>query len=172
MIQLYYGDGKGKTTAAVGAAVRAAGRERRIIFAQFMKSGESGELFILSKLSSVRILRSGEKFPFFREMSEAQKQVLSAIHNEMLEEILKALEENCADFVILDEITHACRFGLLSVTLLSRILSYGKGQEVEIILTGRKPTKELFSCSDYRSEICCRKHPYEKGVKARFGIEY
>ena len=172
MIQLYHGDGKGKTTAAVGAAVRAVGRERRVIFAQFMKSGESGELFILSKLSGVRILRSQKKFPFFGEMSEAQKQALSAIHNEMLEELLKALEEKCADFVILDEITHACRFRLLSENLLSRVLNYGKGQEVEIILTGRKPTKELLSRSDYRSEICCRRHPYGEGVKARFGIEY
>ena len=135
MIQLYCGDGKGKTTAATGAAVRAVGRGRKAIFAQFMKGQESGEIKVL------------------------------------LKEILKALERKEADFVVLDEITHGCRFQVLDERLLERILDYGKGEAVEIVLTGRGPSERLLEASDYISEIACIRHPYEKGIRARVGVE-
>lgn len=188
MIQLYCGEGKGKTTAAVGAAVRAAGNDRNVIFAQFMKGRPSGELRILNEISRVKVLRSDEDFGFFSGMSEAQKRKLTEIHNRMLDEIDALLGSGRADFVILDEITHAVRYGLVDVERLRHILMHGKKETAgdtlreiteaavekncEIILTGRETSEELLAYSDYISEIRCVRHPFQSGVAARPGIEY
>ncbi len=171
MIQLYYGDGKGKTTAAAGASVRAAGRGRQVWFAQFMKGQESGELAVFSKVEGIRVLRCGRDFPFFRIMTEAEKKELMQIHNRMLEKILTALQKGQTDFVVLDEITHACRFELADTELLEQILESGKGEGTEILLTGRSPSRHLLEVSDYITEMQCIRHPYEKGVLARRGVE-
>lgn len=171
MIQLYHGDGKGKTTASVGAAVRAAGRGRKILFAQFLKGQETGEVGILGGMAQVQVLRSGRDFPFFSGMTETEKRELTDIHNRILEQILSALQERRADFIVLDEITHACRFGLLDEKKLEQILAYGKCQETEIILTGREPSERLLQISDYSSEIRCIRHPYRDGIPARIGVE-
>ena len=171
MIQLYHGDGKGKTTAAAGAALRAAGRGRLVIFAQFLKGQESGEVPVLREIAGIRVLRSGKAFPFFAEMTEAQKEELTDIHNRILARIGRALREKQADFIVLDEITHACRFGLLDETLLDGILACGKGTETEILLTGRDPSAKLLEISDYISEIRAVRHPWEKGISARTGVE-
>lgn len=188
MIQLYCGEGKGKTTAAVGAAVRAAGNDRNVIFVQFMKGRQTGEVRILNEISCVKVLRSNEDFGFFSGMSEEQKRKLTEIHNRMLQEIDMLLGSGSADFVVLDEITHAVRYGLVDMERLQHILAYGKtkraesaSQEMEeataeidceIILTGREPSEELLGYSDYVSEIRCVRHPYREGVAARPGIEY
>lgn len=171
MIQLYCGDGKGKTTAAVGAAVRAAGRKRKVIFAQFMKGQPTGELAALAELDGITILRSGRAFPFFGQMTQDEKRELAGLHDRILDEILAAFAAGRADFVVLDEVTHACRFGLIDQEKLERILAYGKGLTTEIILTGRNAPECLREVSDYISEIACVRHPYEDGVKARVGIE-
>ncbi len=171
MIQLYHGDGKGKTTAAAGAALRAAGRGRPVIFAQFLKGQESGEVSVLREITGIRVLRSGKAFPFFAEMTEVQKEELSDIHNRILAQIRRALRERQSDFIVLDEITHACRFGLLDETLLDGILACGKGLETEILLTGRDPSVKLLEISDYISEIRAVRHPWEKGIPARAGVE-
>ncbi|MCI6629223.1 MAG: cob(I)yrinic acid a,c-diamide adenosyltransferase [Lachnospiraceae bacterium] len=188
MIQLYCGDGKGKTTAAVGAAVRAAGNDRNVIFAQFMKGRPTGEVRALGAIDKIRVLRNPEDFGFFSGMSEEQKRKLTEIHNRMLEEIEALLVTGRADFVVLDEITHAVRYGLADMERLQRILAYGRtkragstsrqiGETVaetdcEIILTGREPSEELLEYSDYISEIRCVRHPFQRGVAARPGIEY
>ena len=172
MIQLYCGDGKGKTTAAVGAAVRAAGRGRRVIFAQFMKGQPTGELSFLTKAGHIMVLRSHKDFPFFSQMTKEQKEELAGIHGQLLERVLTELSEKRTDFVVLDEITHACRFGLVDAGKLERILSYGKCPETEIVLTGRDAPQQLQDVSDYISEIRCIRHPYRDGISAREGIEY
>jgi cob(I)alamin adenosyltransferase len=171
MIQLYHGDGKGKTTAAVGAAIRAAGRRRTVIFAQFMKGRESGELSVLRQLEQIRVLRCDQAFPFFRDMSDQEKAELSVIHNRILEEVLMGLREEGANFVVLDEITHACRLALADHTLLEQILDCGRSPDKEILLTGRKPTERLLEVSDYITEMLCIRHPFESGVPARHGVE-
>ena len=171
MIQLYHGDGKGKTTAAVGAAIRAAGRRRTVIFAQFMKGRESGELSVLRTLEQVHILRCDQAFPFFRDMSDQDQAELTRIHNRILETVLTEMQKNGADFAVLDEITHACRLGLADDALLERILDCGHSQDKEIIMTGRKPPERLMEVSDYMTEMRCVRHPYAAGIPAREGIE-
>lgn len=175
MIQLYCGEGKGKTTAAIGAVIRAVGRERRVLFAQLMKGAESGEISVLKRLPQVRVLRPNRKDGFFSSMSESDRRELRKVQDEMLDEILRALKNGEADFVVLDEITHACRYGMVAKERLWEIIKYVKEnekQEMELVLTGRGPEADLEEACDYVSRIACVRHPFEKGVTARIGVEY
>ncbi len=172
LIHLYYGDGKGKTTAAVGLAVRAAGTGKRVLFVQFMKGGETGEIKSLQDIGGITVLRSKKKFPFYREMTLEQKQEQTSIHNQLLNTILIGTIQNSEyDMVILDEITYSCRWGLIDCGKLQDFLYLGKGN-IEIICTGRNPDAFFLECADYITEMKCIRHPYEKGVTAREGIEY
>lgn len=193
MIHLYTGSGKGKTTAAIGQAVRAAGRDLQVIFAQFMKGNDTGELYILQKMSSVTILRSEKNFGFYSQMSDGDKAELREIHNEILNQILKAVEEGGCDLVVLDEITYPVRWGLLDREKLDLLLALarkgesgaglpayigegetrtGQDRSVEIVMTGRDAAEFLWEKADYITEMRALRHPYEKGVTARRGIEY
>lgn len=206
MIHLYTGDGKGKTTAAIGQAVRAAGRDLRVIFAQFMKGNDTGELFALKKIPAVTILRSPRNFGFYSQMSEEDKAELTEIHNELLKQILESVESGGCDLVVLDEITYPVKWGLLDGKLLEHVLalagepralaelsacagdaklpggvsnpseegssSAGPGNPVEIVMTGRDAAEFLWESADYITEMKALRHPYEKGVTARRGIEY
>lgn len=182
MIHLYTGDGKGKTTAATGLAVRAAGRGMKVYFAQFMKGGDSGELHVLSKLPQVRILRSRKEFGFYNTLSDKEKRELTEIHNGILEDLIAAAERESCDMIVLDEVTYPMNWGLLDRTKLERLLALGKtgekseaGREIrvpELVLTGREPEAFLLECADYVTEMKCVRHPYDKGAAAREGIEY
>ena len=137
MIHLYTGDGKGKTTAAVGLAVRAAGSGMRVLFTQFMKGNDSSELHVLEKIPQIRLCRSRKDFGFYRTLSEEDRKELAAEHDFILEEILKSAEEGQCDMVILDEITYPVNWELLDKAKLHRILEAGKRElgELEIVLT-------------------------------------
>lgn len=173
MIQLYCGDGKGKTTAAAGQAIRAAGRGLRVVFAQFMKGNDTGELYILEKIENMEIIRSPRNFGFYRDMTERDKEELARIHNHMLERLLKAAGEKSLDMMILDEITYPVSFQLLEKERLRELLSFGAGESgMEIVLTGRNPADFLLECADYITCMQAVRHPYEKGILARNGIEY
>lgn len=168
MIHLYCGEGKGKTTAAVGLAVRAAGSGMRVLFTQFMKGNDSGELHSLSRLPGIQICRSRRAFGFYRTLDETQKAALREEHNWILDQILAALEAGDCDLAVLDEITYPLNWELLDQEKLERVL---KGR-AEIVLTGRKPAQLLLDAADYVTEMRAVRHPYEKGILARKGIEY
>lgn len=170
MIQLYMGDGKGKTTAAAGQAVRGAGSGFRVIFSQFMKGNDTGELHSLKLLGNLRILRSEKEFGFYNTLTETEKEELTGIHNKILDQILAAAEAGECDMVILDEITYPVGWGLVDEQRLRRLLAMG--DRLEIVMTGRDPAEFLTGCADYITEMKCIRHPYQKGVPARKGIEY
>ncbi len=182
MIHLYTGNGKGKTTAAIGQAIRAAGSGMRIVFAQFMKGNDTGELHILEKIPQIRILRGRQDFGFYRQMTAAERQALTEEHNRVLEEIRDLIWRKQCDMVILDEITYPVNWSLLDEKLLRDILGKGKDQAetagiigrtfLEVILTGRNPAGFLSDAADYVTEMKEIRHPYQKGVTARKGIEY
>lgn len=173
MIQLYCGEGKGKTTACIGAAIRAAGREKKVMFVQFMKGQDTGEIEILRNIGNITVLRSEKDFPFFSQMSESQKQEMTDIHNQMLQKVLERLESGETDFVVLDEITHAVKYHMLSIEKLNQVIINAKNNEkIELLMSGREPSKELLEVSDYISRIECERHPFQKGVCARIGVEY
>ena len=166
LVHLYCGEGKGKTTAAMGLALRALGHGEAVVIVQFLKGGETGELAGLRKLGAV-ILRgkAGKKFAF--QMNEAEKAETRALQTENLQ---KALALPC-DLLILDEACAACRLGLVDETVLKKAVLQKPAQR-EVVLTGREPADWMLAAADYCTEMQCRRHPYEKGIAAREGVEY
>ncbi len=177
MIQLYTGEGKGKTTAAVGQAVRAAGSGYQVIFSQFMKGNDSGELHSLSQVTGVEIIRSEKEFGFYSTLSREEKEELTEIHNRILDRLLLAAKTEQVFLIVLDEITYPVKWGLVDIKKVRELLSYGKPdakgpESVEILLTGRDAADFLKASADYITEMRCVRHPYEQGIRARKGIEY
>lgn len=172
MIHLYTGDGKGKTTASIGLAVRAAGRELRVIFAQFMKGNDTGELYALQQLSHVKILRSAKVFGFYSSMTDADKRELTEIHNQILDDLIRAVEAGDCDMIVMDEVTYPINWKLLDLQKLKRLLELCVASGPELVMTGRDAAAFLWERADYITEMECRRHPYEKGVQARRGIEF
>ena len=170
MIHLYTGNGKGKTSAAIGLAVRAAGRGQRICFSQFMKGSDSGELYAMRCLPQIEILRSEKDYGFYSSMSEQDKKELTEVHNRILRALLLAAEEGRCHVIVLDESSYPVNWGLLDISLLKNLLSFA--DRIEIVLTGRDPADFLTECADYLTEMQNRRHPYEKGTRARKGIEF
>ena len=192
MIHLYSGEGRGKTSIAVGTAVRMAGAGGKILFAQFMKGCESSEIEVLKSIPRVEICRVSEQYPFYNQMSEEQKQRITRQHNNILMHITNEIEsvgktdgegmgfvqqeESVTTampklLVVLDEITYPINWNLIDRTMLSRLLS-NLPESVELIMTGRDLSEEMIAVSDYWSEISMKRHPYETGVLARKGVEY
>ncbi len=166
LVHLYCGDGKGKTTAAMGLALRALGHGEKVVIVQFLKGSETGELAGLQKLGAV-VLRgkAGQKFVF--QMNDAEKAETKALQTENLQKAL-ALP---SDLLILDEACAACRLGLVEEQVLRRaVLQKPAGREV--VLTGRGPADWMVDAADYCTEMQCRKHPYKKGIAAREGVEF
>lgn len=165
-IHLYWGDGKGKTTAAMGLALRALGAGLRVTVVQFLKDGGSAELGGLETLGA-RILtgRPGMKFVF--QMTPEERAQARAEHDEMLRQ---ALAQPC-DVLVLDEACAAWRLGMVDDLLLQQAV-LGRPESTEVVLTGRDPAPWMKLKADYSTEMRCEKHPYESGHPARRGIEY
>lgn len=175
MIHLYTGEGKGKTTAAIGLCIRAAGRGRSVCFSQFMKGNDTGELYVLGSLENVEVLRSRKNFGFYASMSEADREELTEIHNGILDSLLEKAENGACHMVIMDELTYPVNWGLLDRGKLETLLEMGKedsGRNVEIVITGRDAKDFLKNAADYITQMECVRHPYEKGIGAREGIEF
>lgn len=165
MIHIYHGNGKGKTTAAVGLAIRAAGAGLKVIFVQFLKNGSSSEIKILKDHVQVEYCKECSKFTF--QMNDKEKSLVTEKHNQMIK---KAFEHG-ADMIILDEFLDAYNKKMVDSNLSEKLISENK-ETTEIILTGRNPAEIFTEQADYISEITAVRHPYENGVTARIGIEY
>jgi cob(I)alamin adenosyltransferase len=169
LLHLYIGDGKGKTTAAVGLTVRAAGRGKKTLFAQFLKSGETGELASLGKLGT-RIIRSARRFGFTFQMDDTEKDCCGAEQRRILAEIAGAVQEEGWDLLVLDEVLDALNSGLIGEAAFRSFLE-ALPPEPEIAITGRNPPAWLMEQADYITEMKKRKHPFDRGIPARTGIE-
>lgn len=167
---IYCGEGKGKTTAAIGLCVRAAGSGLRVAFVQFLKSAATGELAPLETLG-VRILRGKDGAVFSFQMTEEQKRASSRIHNANLQTAIGIVHSGAVDLLVLDEAVGACRRGLLDEAELMALVRQ-KPEALELVLTGRNPPHWMLECANYVSEFRCIKHPYAQGIPARKGIEY
>ena len=170
LIEIYCGDGKGKTTAALGLILRASGRGFKILLCQFLKGWETGELKTLPLLPGVEVYRAPGITKFSFQMSPAEKAKVRQDHDALLEKVVALCREKQADLLVLDEALGACSTGLLDEDRLLQFLKT-KPAGLEVVLTGRNPSPALLEAADYVSEICKRKHPYDKGVVARDGIE-
>lgn len=170
LIHIYCGDGKGKTTAAVGLAVRCAGRGNKVLMVQFLKSRDSGELYSLAKLPDIEVMRGKESKKFTFQMNEEEKHALLIEHNKMFEQVLAKIKNGGYSLLILDEVIGALNAKVFEMPKLIEFLRH-KPENLEVVLTGRNPAPELVEIADYVSEMRKVKHPIDKGIMAREGIE-
>jgi len=169
LVHLYCGDGKGKTTAAVGLAVRAVGAGKHVVLTQFFKNGNSSEIKALAALPHMTLLHCKTPHGRYSKMSDAEKLQAKADYTALLEEVLCAAQD--ADLLILDEAVSACNYDTIREERVIRFLEE-KPETLEVVITGRNPSEALLSCADYITEMKKLRHPYERGVKARYGIEF
>ena len=175
LVQIYTGDGKGKTTAAFGLALRAAGQGNKVLIYQFLKppSLDIGERFAL-QLGAVRIrLESLDVEWDIAKSFEDPKQVAEAkaAISQALERIAETGEKRFYDVLILDEIVFCLSKGLVKLEDIKNIIDK-RDPAVEVVLTGRGATKELIELADLVTEMKNIKHPFDKGLPARRGIEF
>ena len=158
LIHVYCGDGKGKTTAAAGLALRAAGCGKRVLFVQFMKGNESGEITAMRQIENIKVLRNTKKFPFYNQMSEEDKVQITKEHNNILNQVMEGIEQKECDILILDEITYPYRLNLIDKKMIEEII-VSKNPLLELVLTGRDPDKLFIEYADYITEMKCIRHP-------------
>lgn len=172
MIHIYCGNGKGKTTAALGLSLRSAGCGKKVAFIQFLKDSKSSEICLLNNIENITVRCFQETVKgFFFSMSEGDKKALKAETEKGFEFVKNILKSGEFDMVVLDEIGGTIENGLIfEKDVLELITNYAK--ETEIVLTGRKFSEDIIKNADYVSEICEIKHPYTEGIKPRKGIEY
>jgi cob(I)alamin adenosyltransferase len=175
LVQIYTGQGKGKTTAAFGLALRAAGHEARVLIYQFLKPadlelGERG--LIQSHLEGITLRCLDEPWDMFRSMHDQEqlKRVRKAVHEALLD-LETAAHDKFFDLIVLDEIVFCLSQGLASMEDIRRLIEI-RDPQVELVLTGRGASQELIDMADLVTEMRPVKHPYEKGITARKGIEY
>lgn len=166
LVHLYWGDGKGKTTAAMGLALRALGSGKRVVIVQFLKGGRSGEIPLLEQLGA-KIYRgkAGQKFVF--QMNDAEKAATRELQNANL----RAAQQEPADLLILDEAGSAWELDMVDKELLKAVV-LERPAEQECVLTAHGAPDWMLETADYSTEMKCHRHPYQKGIAAREGIEY
>ena len=175
LVQIYTGHGKGKTTAAFGLALRAAGQGNKVLIYQFLKppSLDIGERFAL-QLGAVRIRVEALDVPWDMSKSFEDEKAVSKIQgaiSEALERLAQTAEKRFYDCLILDEIVFCLSKGLAKFEDVKNIIDR-RHPSVEIVLTGRDATDELIELADLVTEMKNIKHPFDKGTAARRGIEY
>lgn len=173
LIHIYTGDGKGKTSAALGLAMRAAGSGKKVFFVQFFKedAAPSGEKAFLGGIkSTIEMLRSNCRHPIFTRLQTDLQKVQSSVSGTFAE-VKRRVEEGGVDLLVLDEVMAAISGGWLNVKELLDFLET-RPAHIEVVLTGRNAPMELVKTADYVTEMLKIKHPFDNGVGAREGIEY
>lgn len=171
LIHIYCGDGKGKTTAAMGLAIRAAGREKKVFITQFLKSGKSGELVSLEKLNDYITFLPGKPVnKFVWNMNDEEKMEAKKEHTARFKEIIDIIKSEEYDLLILDEMIATINNGFVELNEVIEFLK-SKPETLEVVMTGRDPKEELIKLANYVTEMKCIKHPFEEGIPSRVGIE-
>ena len=167
LVHICCGEGKGKTTAAAGLALRAAGAGKRVVFVQLLKDGTSSEIGPLRAVPGITVLHAPRVLGWFRSLSDPDR----ARAREDCAALLARAFAEPAELLVLDEAIAACELGALDeASLLRRIDTRPAG--LELVLTGRHPSPALLSRGDYITEMRALRHPYTAGVTARKGIEF
>lgn len=169
LVHLYWGEGKGKTTAAMGLALRCAGSGRKVLLLQFLKDGKSSEFASLAHVPNIEVIPQTRTFGFSWTLTPEEKSEAAAYYSGLLEEAFRRAGD--FDLLILDEALGACAAGMLDEARLLALLD-GRPEHLEAVLTGRDPSQALLDRADYVTEMKMVKHPFKRGVAAREGIEY
>lgn len=181
LLLIHTGDGKGKTTAALGLALRSWGDGFRVLILQFIKGGWTyGEMTAIEKLSElpeelgtggkIELRRLGKGFTRRNDDPE-EKEAHRKAAREALAEAEKEIVSGQWDLIILDEINYAIKFGLLDVKDVLDVLGK-RNEETHIVLTGRNAAPELVEIANLVTEMTLVKHPFQQGIKAQRGIEF
>lgn len=172
LIQVYTGNGKGKTTAALGQALRAVGDGLKVYMVQFLKTDDTGELNTVKKLyPDFQIFRFEKKRGFFWTLNDTEKAELKEDVECEFNFCKKVLDNHEVDILIMDEIMAVMTNGILPVEAVLEFLK-NKPRDIEIILTGRNVPDEIADIADLVTEMREVKHYFNKGVNQRKGIEY
>ncbi|MFI3174058.1 MAG: cob(I)yrinic acid a,c-diamide adenosyltransferase [Bacillota bacterium] len=168
-LHIYAGDGKGKTTASIGLALRALGCGKKVVFCQFFKNGTSGEVEALQTFENLTYLKSDTAFPMIFDMTEEQKSLAKTCYLELFEQASQLAKES--DMIVFDEIISTYNLGFFDKEYVIETLRKMK-EYCEVVTTGRDPSEELCEIANYISDIKSIKHPYDQGLQARLGIEF
>lgn len=171
VIQVYYGDGKGKSTAAAGLALRAAGNRMRVMFVQFLKTESSGERAALQTLGNVTLTACPLELKFTFEMDDRERQQTGAMFRNIFERAAAMTLSERYDMIVLDEVFDVINEGMLSEAAVFEFISNAPNN-IEIVMTGHNPSQRFLNAADYVTEFKKVKHPYDRGVQGRIGIEF
>jgi cob(I)alamin adenosyltransferase len=166
-VQVYTGDGKGKTTAAIGLAIRALGAGWRVFMAQFLKSGEYSEHKALAQFSDHLTIRTYGRNVFLKGEPEEEDRRLA---QEAYQEIAEIVASGRHRLVILDEANVALHYGLITVDQILDLIDR-RAEGVELLITGRYAHSRLIERADLVTEMSGVKHYFDRGIKARVGVE-
>jgi len=166
-VQIYTGDGKGKTTAAIGLAIRALGAGWRVFIAQFLKSGAYSEHKALAQFSDHLTIKTYGRNVFIKGKPEDEDRRLA---QKAYEEIFEVVASGRYRLVILDEANVAVHYGLISVDQILELI-HGRAAGVELVITGRYAHPRLIDRADLVTEMREVKHYFARGIKARKGVE-
>jgi cob(I)alamin adenosyltransferase len=169
LVQVYTGDGKGKTSAAFGLALRAVGRGLKVYIIQFIKGGfDYGELYIVEKIPNLKLATFG-RGKFITETPPSEED--SKLAKEAFELAKKVVKGGEYDVVVLDEVNVALNLKMISIDEVMDLIR-NKPKHVELILTGRYAPVQIIDAADLVTEMREVKHPYAQGVPPRKGIEF
>jgi cob(I)alamin adenosyltransferase len=171
MLHVYTGNGKGKTTAAMGLALRALGHGKPVLIAQFMKDGTSGELKALKSFSQAHLFQGGRMEGFIWRMTEPQLEALRHDFTRAAGEIKNQMEALRPALTVLDELCVALAVRLLSLEDAMELIEAGL-QFGDVAVTGRDAPQRLIDRADYITVMEAVKHPFDEGQQAREGIEW
>ena len=171
-IHVYCGEGKGKTSAAIGLAVRCAGGGFCVNIVQFLKDGSSGEIAFINNLNNknIRAYSFEKTHGFYPFLDNGEKNQVKDEHGQAIEFVKSKIGES--DLIVLDEILGSVENGIVSEQTLLEIIELCKQNDTELVLTGLNVSDIIKSKCDYISELKCISHPYTKGQQQRKGIEY
>ena len=171
LVHIYTGDGKGKTTASIGLGIRACGRGFKVLMVQFLKGAKTGEMDTLRKLAPDFMMHRGKGIKkFIWQMTEEEVEEFKKGQQGVFNYAVEAADSGKWDLLILDEILGAVSSNIIDLKVVVNLVK-SKPDKLEIVLTGRNAPQELIDLADYVSEIQAVKHPMDKGVPARKGIE-
>lgn len=169
MVHIYIGDGKGKSTAALGLALRAAGAGLKVMYCQFLKQEDSSELASLEHIPNITIMRGEPTDGFLFFMDDEQKETACNCALERLNRAECAIKSGEYDLVILDEFLWVLTSDIISCDYALDLM---QAKKCELVLTGGHAPDELIEAADYVSEIKKIAHPFDRDIPARRGIEY
>lgn len=170
LVHIYHGDGKGKTTCGMGLCIRAAGAGMKVLIFQFLKKNDSSELNIMRKIPNITVIDGLDSAKFVFQMTDQEKKDARDFYENAFESICDRIVKEEYDLLFLDEALHAVNYGMLPEERLIEFLK-NRPEKLEVVMNGYHPTEALQEAADYISCISKEKHPFDRGIPERLGIE-